>query len=182
MGRDCLDRTNVQKPERFNPRAHVGRDQRPNPHVAVLTKFQSTRPRGARRAGRFSTDNRNSVSIHAPTWGATVDRIEKRQDAVVSIHAPTWGATLRWSEQRNGVSVSIHAPTWGATLLLPFACGLCFVSIHAPTWGATELRKLLEQALEFQSTRPRGARRGPRECTPRPRQCFNPRAHVGRDH
>ena len=56
-------------PSGFNPRAHVGRDHctlyKPFPDV-----FQSTRPRGARR--RYAEGYiRASVSIHAPTWGAT---------------------------------------------------------------------------------------------------------------
>ena len=34
------------------------------------------------------------------------------------------------------------------------------VSIHAPTWGATGKGLTLHRSFEFQSTRPRGARRG----------------------
>ena len=56
------------------------------------------------------------------------------------------------------------------------------VSIHAPTRGATlRHRRFHRLAARFQSTRPRGARRG-RCSTPRPSPpCFNPRAHEGRD-
>ena len=53
----------------FNPRAHVGRDQA----TQVVNRnilFQSTRPRGARLGGKSNPIN-ISVSIHAPTWGAT---------------------------------------------------------------------------------------------------------------
>ena len=54
------------------------------------------------------------------------------------------------------------------------------ISIHAPAWGATTKANRLIDAVEFQSTRPRGARRLP--CPIRRRSCnFNPRARVGRD-
>ena len=33
----------------------------------------------------------------------------------VSIHAPTWGATIGFGDISYGFIVSIHAPTWGAT-------------------------------------------------------------------
>jgi len=54
------------------------------------------------------------------------------------------------------------------------------VSIHAPTWGATRVSLLSFARLMFQSTRPRGARplRVHRAASV---ECFNPRAHVGRD-
>ena len=55
----------------FNPRTHVGCD------VSVLflfvnvIGFQSTHPRGVRRVSALSLRQRNWISIHAPTWGAT---------------------------------------------------------------------------------------------------------------
>ena len=77
------------------------------------------------------------------------------------------------------------------------------VSIHAPAWGATAAELASSMVtLMFQSTRPRGARQGPRISplvvtrfqSTRPRgarhgsgisaselQRFNPRARVGRD-
>ena len=60
----------------FNPRAHVGRDRTP-----------ATR-----------SDPGRSVSIHAPTWGATRCFLIRPCKLCVSIHAPTWGATTfpRW--------------------------------------------------------------------------------------
>ena len=53
----------------FNPRAHGGRDLLIYGIIYAM-RFQSTRPRGARRAGplKFTTI---FVSIHAPTGGAT---------------------------------------------------------------------------------------------------------------
>ena len=55
----------------FNPRARVGRDGIASWLADECLKFQSTRPRGARRAGPASRQRSLSVSIHAPAWGAT---------------------------------------------------------------------------------------------------------------
>ena len=40
--------------------------------AVIKQKFQSTRPHGARHLGGYSSDLNISVSIHAPTRGATV--------------------------------------------------------------------------------------------------------------
>jgi len=57
--------------EGFNPRARVGRDAEGFGWESGVRWFQSTRPRGARRnETRIDTDT-DTVSIHAPAWGAT---------------------------------------------------------------------------------------------------------------
>ena len=44
-----------------------------------------------RHFAKFTTA---TVSIHAPTWGATsTDYVTGDFNNIVSIHAPTWGAT-----------------------------------------------------------------------------------------
>jgi len=56
------------------------------------------------------------------------------------------------------------------------------VSIHAPAWGATRQASLMQHVtLQFQSTRPRGARLTSTGARNRRARCFNPRARVGRD-
>ena len=42
--------------------------------------------------------------------------IHFRKEAVISIHAPTWGATIGRGRNRVVTLISIHAPTWGATV------------------------------------------------------------------
>ena len=59
-----------------------------------------------------------SVSIHAPTQGATDLTPNELDYFNVSIHAPTQGATMDAQVIRLIVSVSIHAPTQGATTAL----------------------------------------------------------------
>ena len=120
----------------FNPRTHVGCD-----------------------ASKDSTREHLSISIHAPTWGATRSRSRPVAFRLISIHAPTWGATAVQSNEPARSRISIHAPTWGATItntatnrvridfnprthvgcdqircIMEHACA---ISIHAPTWGAT---------------------------------------------
>jgi hypothetical protein len=71
---------------------------------------------------------------------------------------PRGARQLRRSAHQHGIAVSIHAPAWGATL----------AQAKAP----------IEEL--FQSTRPRGARRQ-QAAFRSSRDCFNPRARVGRD-
>ncbi len=140
----------------FNPRAHAGRDAR----KAVLHRSES-------------------VSIHAPTRGATQHHCRTGHSTVVSIHAPTRGATCppvggtgdtRFNPRAHAGRdpplsvppaadrVSIHAPTRGATQKYCVFRWLVEVSIHAPTRGATALGSACNGTDTFQSTRPRGAR------------------------
>ena len=59
-------------PRRFNPRTHVGCDDREGILREVEALFQSTHPRGVRRRRKQIYLQLAVVSIHAPTWGATV--------------------------------------------------------------------------------------------------------------
>ena len=121
-----------------------------------------------------------TVSIHAPTWGATLDlHVSSLLAAVVSIHAPTWGATSRVCSQARRNRFQSTRPR-GARHVDGFSDKRVLVSIHAPTWGATFLKSAMMLNAQFQSTRPRGARLS-LLCTASFRFSFNPRAHVGRD-
>ena len=120
--------------------------------------FQSTRPRGARPDRAAPSDDSFCVSIHAPARGAT-------RPLFLSL---------------NAACVSIHAPARGATDIRAADGARSQVSIHAPARGATKPPRLVLRNLEFQSTRPRGARPQAMQtiggCA-----CFNPRAREGRD-
>ncbi len=63
-------------------------------------KFQSTPPHGERPLKAYIKRSIRSVSIHAPTWGATSATVKTINSTLVSIHAPTWGATLNhnWNQ------------------------------------------------------------------------------------
>ena len=97
----------------FNPRAHVGRDVNIG-LVRPVTRFQSTRPRGARHGGS-NTKTQRHVSIHAPTWGATgllIINISSSRCFNPRAHV---GRDQILEKKFFSILVSIHAPTWGAT-------------------------------------------------------------------
>ena len=75
----------------FNPRAHVGRD-----HAAgirnSIRRFQSTRPRGARRITKSIVILNMPFQSTRPR-GARLPPVVPAYAVPVSIHAPTWGAT-----------------------------------------------------------------------------------------
>ncbi len=121
------------------------------------------------------------VSIHAPTQGATQERVlearrkasfnprahagrDKAIDAdnpadIVSIHAPTQGATFFSLTRLDNPSKFQSTRPRRARLRHSKQAGrLSSVSIHAPTQGATVLAALEAEA-----------------------KGFNPRAHAGRD-
>ena len=128
--------------------------------TTIQAKFQSTRPRGARRP----------VNVSSPTtWTSFNPRAREGRDR----GKPAW---------ITRICVSIHAPARGATHMLNISLYFHYVSIHAPARGATlcDTARLMH-AAEFQSTRPRGARRI--TCRPKwlPPLRFNPRAREGRD-
>src|SRR5699024_4232811 len=98
------------------------------------------------------------ISIHAPTWGATLPFIAGHGSRVLFQSTHPHG--VRLSSMSNlllSVRISIHAPTWGATGHAGTGCDHRGISIHAPTWGATMITLLTTAAvLLFQSTHPHG--------------------------
>ena len=99
----------------------------------------------------------------------------------ISIHAPTWGATLNSDSNVDG-SVKFQSTHPRGVRL-----GAIFQGWSDPNFNPRthvgcdgQLMKGFASTGEFQSTHPRGVRPG---CTPRPlRPCyFNPRTHVGCD-
>ena len=144
-------------------------------------KFQSTRPHGARppqkaRARRWGCFNprartgrddqgidvlsgRVDVSIHAPARGATLYLTTVDELRVGFQSTRPHGARLRQIVAGVQIGcVSIHAPARGATEQRGRGHALVDVSIHAPARGATAVATAPGTVLEFQSTRPHGAR------------------------
>jgi len=143
-------------------------------------RFQSTRPRGARRNGRATLLRWDNVSIHAPAWGATAVAEFSHPQGGVSIHAPAWGATLHALIIGYFASFQSTRPR-GARLLIPSS------QLLLDTFQSTRPRgarhgwdELALKNKAFQSTRPRGARLI-KWLKKLPLEGFNPRARVGRD-
>ena len=163
----------------FNPRAHVGRDAAVALLVISSTVFQSTRPRGTRHNHRriLRPNARFNPRAHV---GRDVIRPTPQASDAVSIHAPTWDATIgsylgaanQWFQSTRPRGTRLIFVTYSVTNYRfqstrprgtrrgPGDAGAREpdVSIHAPTWDATKLARL---SLRLGS--------------------FNPRAHVGRD-
>ena len=178
-GATCRKGSQEEAHTGFNPRAHAGRDAVPcrticrwkfqstRPRGARQPAvdsgpdpqlFQSTRPRGARLSGVMGMSNVSSVSIHAPTRGATPDGITRYHPHSVSIHAPTRGATRsapsgpdratfqstrpRGARPGGGSSCTYYTSFnprahAGRDLVVVLHVHTILVSIHAPTRGAT---------------------------------------------
>ena len=79
----------------------------------------------------------NSISIHAPTRGATQSFFLFYMILAISIHAPTRGATCTcaWMPRSINFNPRSHERSDGK---LQFLYMELFISIHAPTRGATK--------------------------------------------
>ena len=121
----------------FNPRSHEGSDCAAGGADLRGGEFQSTLPRRERLPGCVSVDALRTISIHAPTKGATRCSAGQGANDCISIHAPTKGATGHKTAIMSLLRISIHAPTKGATLKSIEKKKKRLISIHAPTKGAT---------------------------------------------
>ena len=100
----------------FNPRSHERSDDVLRCRNKSRFTFQSTLPREERPNSHDNNSNKNYISIHAPTRGATCVHFYQLHLAQISIHAPTRGATCPFLSSFARLScISIHAPTRGAT-------------------------------------------------------------------
>ena len=142
----------------FNPRSHAGSDSCQIPSLPDQTGFNPRSHAGSDSLA-LAAARLYSVSIHAPTQGATHCVIFPAYRAYVSIHAPTQGAT--YHQTRPSVRYKCFNPR-----------------SHA---GSDEAKNAIEAyAAEFQSTLPRRERR-PRALAHTSHWRFNPRSHAGSD-
>ena len=162
MGSDRGALGDIRCGGRFNPRSHMGSDHTTRRQGWLTGCFNPRSHMGSDNL-EYNIIRIVTVSIHAPTWGATQSTLRSYHNQDVSIHAPTWGATYEILHLYRVEIVSIHAPTWGATFFnigsyrlsslfqstlphgerLETPCritGGTSVSIHAPTWGATSTK------------------------------------------
>jgi len=142
--------------------------------------FQSTRPRGARRFQLLLHGRGDVVSIHAPAWGATMASAVDDGWLEFQSTRPR-GARQRCARHRAANRCFNPRARVGRDVELGHLLQVAVVSIHAPAWGATgaDLMERIDwngfnprarvgrdghgtgaapAAIEFQSTRPRGAR------------------------
>ena len=126
----------------------------------------------------FVKANLCDVSIHAPSWGATIlfcracplsfcFNPRARMGPLgslrlVSIHAPAWGATQYPGADPPDVQFQSTRPHGAQRRSQRRPYRPVRVSIHAPAWGATARTSTPAPSIGFQSTRPHGARRNGR--------------------
>ena len=125
----------------FNPRPREGGDGQAWPAGSIVEMFQSTPPRGGRRASRAYFKERKWFQSTPPRGGRRSLELCVSQRHVVSIHAPARGAT-------NYLVVELPQ------------C-LCFNP--RPREGGDrcpESKRSCQSSGWFQSTPPRGGRRG----------------------
>ena len=121
----------------FNPRSHEGSDRIYAPSASGSGVFQSTLPRGERQLFEVANAAVKSISIHAPTRGATFAN-------AIKLDKLLFQSTLPRGERHSvcinffcALKISIHAPTRGATRCSYKLTNMSLISIHAPTRGAT---------------------------------------------
>ena len=144
----------------FNPRTHMGCDLWVSANSLQRLKFQSTHPHGV-RPRNISRYQKSRVSIHAPTWGATlIDRLQfdvlwcfnprthmgcdgackRTQGKALCFNPRThMGCDLRHSKTSKPFRSFNPRTHMGCDYLdLETYNKRIDVSIHAPTWGATQ--------------------------------------------
>ena len=104
--------------------------------ASARAMFQFTRPRGARRAGAARLQARCSFNSRARV-GRDSCVVTDYSENSVSIHAPAWGATAAPRcnpHHRGGFNSRARV---GRDAGVTLSSGAAAVSIHAPAWGAT---------------------------------------------
>ena len=172
--------TPTRIPSCFNPRARTGRDWPLGDGNSWRLWFQSTRPHGARLPsiarpvmdGSFNPRARTGRDgMHIACANALIEFQSTRPHGARH-NVPEVMRRVRCFNPRARTgrdSATAHPPMNGMD-----------VSIHAPARGATLAMFQLQTDLEFQSTRPHGARHL-RKTNEGATPCFNPRARTGRD-
>ena len=129
---------------------------------------------GEKAVARSNCAQNRNILFKCPRWSKET----------VSIHAPVWGATTFPSSPSPCLNCFNPRPRMGGDLGPPGALvRIPAVSIHAPVWGATRAREReAELEEQFQST-PRYHHQGRRQREVRPnwKSSFNPRPRMGGD-
>ena len=122
-----------------------------------------------------------SISIHAPTRGATCEPIEFLKRYCISIHAPTRGATINGFVNQLVLEFQSTLPREERQLEPSFEAVLKDISIHAPTRGATSYLILI--TLSLKNFNPRSHERSDTAHTASMSSnvYFNPRSHERSD-
>ena len=120
--------------------------------------FQSTLPHGERHSFLLGLGFAESISIHAPAWGAT------RSTRFRCSRRAYFNPRSRMGSDHCDVSSPVRVRNFNPRSRMGSdrsACG-CLgrgtISIHAPAWGATPHTRTPIPPVRFQSTLPHGER------------------------
>ncbi len=123
------------------------------------SRFQSTRPHGARLSGQSRLFSHLLFQSTRPHGARPRRRHKQNRPDPVSIHAPARGATLFFCRPSVRPPVSIHAPARGATrLFLSYPDLWSGFNPRARTGRDVPAGRVPALPVVFQSTRPHGAR------------------------
>ena len=107
--------------------------------LALVAKFQSTLPRGERRCIQHAEAAGKYISIHAPARGATFTSRDANCCCRYFNPRSREGSDYNLGKVHGIREISIHAPARGATKCLAHMLFQCNISIHAPARGATRI-------------------------------------------
>ena len=100
--------------QNFNPRTHVGCDIFTHLPESANMHFNPRTHVGCDSGERY-VSHVHRISIHAPTWGATIAKVLRI--SVIAFQSTHPRGVRPQYEYYGGhqALISIHAPTWGAT-------------------------------------------------------------------
>ena len=145
---------------RFNPRAREGRDSGKRSRPTMLSKFQSTRPRGARLPGLKPLKRFWKFQSTRPRGARPHYHPRDRSDGMGFNPRAREGRDEGFLGKAQQLAVSIHAPARGATERDRKAAWMEKFQSTRPRGARLVKTSFGEVSGVFQSTRPRGARRG----------------------
>ena len=180
MGRDTHRENAHRGAFYFNPRAHMGRDNFKWNETQIPVKFQSTRPHGARPYRQYQSALQRSISIHAPTWGATHGHRHERNNKGFQSTRPHGARPALTSSRCQEAQFQSTRPH-GARLVFPGQI-LCYPNFNPRAHMGRDIGNTIVLTY-WRNFNPR-AHMGRDSSTLylMPVQYhFNPRAHMGRD-
>ena len=147
----------------FNPRTHMGCDTVSAGPVQYDSMFQSTHPHGVRQPEHEEIQRGLRVSIHAPTWGATV--VNSNSDMSLRLQS-THPLGCDFSSSSHSRMIGCFNPRshMGCDKADERWVVLDHVSIHAPTGVRRCPQEVTLVSKQFQSTHPHGVRRCRAKC------------------
>ena len=165
----------------FNPRTHTGCDHTPGRVELLALMFQSTHPHGVRLELIVLNVVLSSVSIHAPTRGATYGNeplLGEAQFQSTHPHGVRLALLITYLSFLQFQSTHPHGVRHNSNFSV--ICSRKFQSTHPHGVRLCTLLALTF-GLPFQSTHPHGVRLLQNLNLRLDNQSFNPRTHTGCD-